>query len=71
MRDNGVGLRASVETRGMGVGLANTRERLEKLYGRAHTFNVVSRPEGGTSVLLEIPLRFRRSEAREALAYEV
>ncbi len=71
VRDNGVGLRASVETRGMGVGLANTRERLEKLYGRLHTFAIVSRPEGGVCVLLILPLRFKHPEKAGVLALEM
>lgn len=40
-----------------GVGLRNTRERLQTLYGAQHEFIVGNRPEGGVRVLLRIPQR--------------
>jgi two-component system LytT family sensor kinase len=54
--DNGVGLEASRET-GSGVGLENTRARLDQLYGEeAFRLDLVPRREGGVRVALMIPL---------------
>jgi LytS/YehU family sensor histidine kinase len=54
VRDNGVGMSdAAVE----GVGLSNTRARLEQLYGPHHTFELRNIPEGGLEVTLAIPFR--------------
>ena len=41
------------------VGLANTRARLERLYGRAHSFLIHSAPSRGTRVELELPFTCR------------
>jgi two-component system, LytTR family, sensor kinase len=60
--DNGVGLSAGARARlRSGVGLTNTRDRLDCLYGSAH---LVEFSEGakGLAVRLEIP--FRRAAAR-------
>jgi sensor histidine kinase YesM len=49
-----------------GVGLRNTRARLEHLYERRHRFEHANRPEGGLAVTLAIPLSFSRpSDAGE------
>lgn len=40
-----------------GVGLRNTSERLQTLYGAQHYFSVKNRPEGGVRVLLRMPLQ--------------
>ena len=58
VRDNGPGLpvnRSSVHLFKEGLGLANTRARLEQLYGAAHRFELANDPEGGLVVTLEIP----------------
>ncbi|MGB7926238.1 MAG: histidine kinase [Pyrinomonadaceae bacterium] len=45
-----------------GIGLANTRERLQQLYGAEHRFDVRNREEGGVEATLLIPLRLGASE---------
>jgi two-component sensor histidine kinase len=40
-----------------GVGLGNTQERLQQLYGPAHSFEVRNRAQGGFEVRLSFPLR--------------
>jgi two-component system LytT family sensor kinase len=56
--DDGPGLQAGwrMEQSG-GIGLANTRERLQQLYGPEHRFDVRNREEGGVEATLMIPLR--------------
>jgi two-component sensor histidine kinase len=57
VKDNGPGL-SSVPSRGNvkpGVGLANTKARLERLYGVNHRFELANEPAGGFVVTLEIP----------------
>ena len=59
VRDNGSGLPAGwqMET-AAGVGLRTTRSRLREHYGDAgHRFELRTRAEGGTSVVIEIPYR--------------
>ncbi len=54
--DNGVGLEGS-RVAGSGVGLENTRARLDQLYGEeAFRLDLVPRREGGVRVALMIPL---------------
>jgi signal transduction histidine kinase len=60
--DNGAGLSAepTVRPRGAstrkGIGLANTRARLNELYGDRHSFELLNVPEGGCRAQLAIPL---------------
>lgn len=51
--DNGVGFQPA-EAR-EGVGLSNTRSRLQQLYGAAHSFTLERRPEGGTVATIRFP----------------
>jgi signal transduction histidine kinase len=59
VRDNGPGLTSSDSA---GVGLANTRARLEQLYGSSARIDLTSAPEGG--VLAEVVLPFHTESAR-------
>lgn len=57
--DNGPGLGANVSALNRnGVGLANTAERLEKMYGGERRLHLENRPTGGLQVTLTLPLRF-------------
>lgn len=53
VRDNGAG--DGQATRGSGLGLANTRARLEHLYGERQRFEFGPAPEGGFAVQIRIP----------------
>jgi sensor histidine kinase YesM len=55
VRDDGPGMTAAVPA--TGVGLRNTRERLEQLYGPDGRLEVRSAPGTGTTVRIELPAR--------------
>jgi len=57
VQDNGVGLSAArLSDFNRGIGLSNTRSRLEHLYGSVHRFEFRQPAEGGLLVLIAIPL---------------
>ena len=56
VRDDGPGLPDSREVV-EGTGLANTRERLRKIYGDAGRMTVRGRPAGGVAVEIDLPCR--------------
>ena len=56
VRDTGVGVRDERAIFEHGVGLRNVRDRLLRLYGAEYAPQVVSRPGGGTTVTLRIPV---------------
>jgi two-component system, LytTR family, sensor kinase len=56
IRDDGVGMPAdTLRLVNKGVGLSNTRSRLEHLYGDAQSFEFHRPPDGGLAVTIEIP----------------
>ncbi len=61
IHDDGIGIgpdgRNGLATDGHGVGLANTRQRLEQLHGASHVFTVGQRTGGGTAVEITLPWR--------------
>jgi two-component system LytT family sensor kinase len=58
VRDDGSGLpEESGETLKEGIGLGNTRTRLQQLYGTTHRFELSNAPNGGLVVSLMIPFR--------------
>jgi LytS/YehU family sensor histidine kinase len=66
VRDNGRGLPEGAEacrsSKG-GVGLANTRARLQQLYGAGYSFDLANSPAGGVVVTMEIPLQGSAADA--------
>ena len=66
VRDNGPGIDADrmIEgRRGRGLGLANTRARLQQLYGNTHRLEIANAPGGGVLVTLDLPERFWQGES--------
>jgi len=59
---------AAADARSGGIGLANTRARLEQLYGSAHRFELRRAREGGMEVAVSLPFR---SELRAAAPTEI
>jgi two-component system LytT family sensor kinase len=56
VKDDGPGLSAKLrEALGNGVGLTNTVERLEKLYGGDHEFTMQNEADGGLRVSVKLP----------------
>ena len=53
VEDNGPGLKA--KSNGSGIGISNTRARLEQFYGRDFSFHIENLSERGASVTLDIP----------------
>lgn len=49
-------------TQSTGVGLANIRDRLVQAYGDAHLFEIRTPPEGGFTVVIELPVENPESE---------
>ncbi len=66
--DDGPGLPVgwSLETSG-GVGLANTKRRLEHLYPASHSFEVSNSECGGVTARIVIPFRTNGAESKEVL----
>ncbi len=56
VQDNGAGLPKTTSSR-QGVGLANTRARLQQLYGERQSLRMVDAEEGGMLVRITIPWR--------------
>jgi two-component system, LytTR family, sensor kinase len=58
VRDNGVGIPANrlKDIDQHGIGISNVQERLRVLYGTEFTMQIESPPEGGTLILIGIPL---------------
>ena len=67
--DSGPGFPKDPETllaESEGVGLANTKRRLETLYGNAHTLELGTAAEGGARVTLQLPLDAGPDQLRPA-----
>ena len=57
VRDNGSG-EQGMAREGLGIGLANTRARLQALHGSAAELRLAPRANGGMEAALRLPLRF-------------
>jgi len=67
--DDGEGVPAETEREArQGVGIANTRERLKKLYGARHQFSLEPRPSGGAVAMIQIPARISTAPTAQAEA---
>jgi len=55
--DNGAGFTGDSKTPGLGIGLANIRDRLSTLYGESQSLELLTHTEGGVEVLVRMPLR--------------
>jgi two-component system, LytTR family, sensor kinase len=63
VRDNGPGLSSDQqEAFKAGVGIANTRARLQQLYRAEHRFEMKNGSSGGLVVTIHIPARENRNE---------
>jgi two-component system, LytTR family, sensor kinase len=60
--DNGPGISKVGTLPSTGLGLSITRERLESLYGRDQSLELLSLPEGGTTAQVRIPFRVRAKD---------
>ena len=66
--DNGAGLTEGKG--GLGIGLANIRERLATLYRDAQSLELVAHDQGGVEVLLRLPLRRAPADTPEPVEQE-
>ncbi len=67
VRDDGTGLPAGWQTTGVreGVGLQNTRQRLEQLYADGHRFELRDAAGGGVEAEMTIPYRVMASRTQD------
>jgi sensor histidine kinase YesM len=63
--DTGPGVDSTPARDGTGVGLSNTRARLEQLYGSRQELTLVSRQGGGACATVRVPLRRFKGEPLE------
>jgi sensor histidine kinase YesM len=70
VQDDGPGLPPAEAMRGRGIGLANTRARLTRLYGDAARLTVENGEQGGAVALMVLPYHVA-PDASETNAMEV
>jgi sensor histidine kinase YesM len=59
--------RGAGHTASTGLGLANIRDRLAQSYGEDHRFEIVTPPEGGFTVVIEVPYEVHRDAPHDTL----
>lgn len=64
VRDNGPGPSAGATPRGTGLGIANLRERIARLYGARARLEIADAPDGGCLATLVVPLHHARSASQ-------
>lgn len=67
--DNGPGLIAEVRQH-EGIGMANTRTRLERYYGSNQSFRISNRDDGGARVEIRLPFRISKELGHRNEPYE-
>jgi len=67
--DNGPGFGNAGPFQHTGLGLRITRERLESLYGQDQSMELLSPPEGGSTVRVSIPFRSQPAESKGGSAF--
>ena len=55
VKDNGPGLDKENNEIREGVGLSNTRLRLQQIYGDTYRFDLTNAPDGGVIATVELP----------------
>jgi sensor histidine kinase YesM len=68
VKDNGLGLPDGTDARGPwkeGIGLSNTKARLQQRFGNAHSFYLNNAPDGGLVVTFEIPAALDPGQSKE------
>jgi sensor histidine kinase YesM len=60
------GVTSGNSTNSTGVGLANIRDRLAQAYGEEQRFEISNHPEGGFSVVIELPFEVRQTVSETA-----
>jgi sensor histidine kinase YesM len=63
--DSGPGMGAKQNSEGRGIGLRNTRERLETLYGDQYSFDITDREPSGLMVSISLPLELAQSTQQQ------
>jgi two-component system, LytTR family, sensor kinase len=66
--DDGPGLAATQPSARPGIGLANTRARLDQLYGPQHGLDIHDRPDGGADVVMRLPYHTVAPETLDELS---
>lgn len=72
IKDNGPGINDDfpIDYKGKGIGIKNTKERLNKLYGNQASINFENIKDGGLLITLKIPLLKNHNSIEDKLVFE-